>query len=48
MWRVVILLAAAFTPACEWDYERMIDQPNARAYESSRYLPNNATLQPAP
>lgn len=48
MWRLVIILAAALTSACEWDYERMIDQPNARAYEPNPFLPNNATLQPVP
>lgn len=47
MWRAVAILLA-LTPACEWDYERMIDQPGARAYEGTRYLPKNAVLQPVP
>lgn len=47
MWRGLAFLLA-LAPACDWDYERMIDQPNARAYEENQYLPKNAVLQPVP
>lgn len=34
--------------ACEWSYERMIDQPKYDTYEPNPYLPARATMQPPP
>jgi mono/diheme cytochrome c family protein len=44
----VLALLIATGGSCDWDYERMIDQPNAKAYEPNPYLPGGTTLQPAP
>lgn len=44
----VLLAALALAAACEWDYERMIDQPRFDPYEPNPFFSDGATMQTPP
>lgn len=42
---LALVLAA---PACDWDFERMVDQPKYEPYEYNEYFPDRTTMQRPP
>jgi mono/diheme cytochrome c family protein len=47
-WPLLAIVPLVLSLGCEWDYERMIDQHKAKAYQANPYLPNEVTLQAPP
>lgn len=48
MERIVILAIVLAIPACDWDFERMVDQPRFEEYEYNPYFPDRTTMQRPP
>lgn len=44
----MILAVVLAIPACDWDFERMIDQPKFEEYEYNPYFPDRTTMQRPP
>ena len=42
------LVSLTASPACDWDFERMIDQPNLRAYERTTLFDDGTSMQQPP
>jgi mono/diheme cytochrome c family protein len=46
--RIVILAVVLAAPACDWDFERMVDQPKFEEYEYNPYFPDGTNMQRPP